>query len=618
MTRRYLGSRKNPYLKNVKISDEAKYQIDVVLDEARTKHAGSIKAKRGAFELDREKLITDSSEGMKPDSARFEIDLENDLNGADVTPKMLEDMSYSPSYRPNGKVGEQVSDITVSRLRYSALAGRKARAPKDLSFLSDPKARDEFDKRERDGKLRRDTKRNEVPIEQRRAELIEMLPKEQQEKVEDIAAEVNEKRQKKEIAHGKIIPPKKKGKYADPEDEALLRKINIDDPTEDFRRRVLGSENREDELPDQDGMEISMTDRPQFYSETRHWSRIESDNPTWSEIQQNTEIVIPQPKGNTSVNEGRFVPDDKYDPENRYQQQEGVKPREMPQQREGEHYEPIAVNPYAADTVLSPEEIKKILGDDIRRPGELTLPDDVTDPGLRSVWNGTYGMRYRKPDEPQFVDDFNDVPRAQKVIGVRQKKQKHTVSPARHRGQPRPRPEPQQPQSEQPSPFTMGYEAGQMGALDAEKEELERQRSDLARQREQLRRVLEEHEERKAQQEEDRRIREETRRRLEDEKRRRDEERFRREEMERARRDSRHAPQDDDRRVRPPYPPYPPPYPGQRPDERGKNQGRPPYGEMPRTAQPPFPWGPPPAPAAPQDRGVPTPSRTGGRTARRG
>lgn len=430
--RRYVGTDENPYLKDVEISDEAKYQIDVLVDEARTSHAGTIKSKKGAFALKREKLLHDDPDAMKPDSARFDIDIETDMNGGELTPKMLENMSYSASYRPKGKVGEQVSDITVSRLRYSALAGRKAKAPKDLSFLSDPLARDKFEQKERDGTLRRDSRRSDIPVEKRREQLIEMLPKEQQERYEDIAEQINERREKLDMAQGKIIKPReKKVNYTDVDAE-LLKRANVDDPTEDFRNRELRSENRADLLPEQAGMIESSRALPQFYSETRNWSKIESAQPTWSEIQQNTEIVVPAPKNSGSVNAGRFVSDDQYDPEDRYRQRDGVEPRRMPEASPDASYEALSVNPYTTDSALSPEELKKLLGTDVRRPGELSLPEGVTDPVLRSVWDGTYGARYAEPEEEEF-DDIYEIPDAprERIIGIKPLKEKHTPTPGR-------------------------------------------------------------------------------------------------------------------------------------------------------------------------------------------
>lgn len=403
MARRFSGNYKNPYLKDVQVSDEASYQLDVLLDEARTRKVGTIKAKKGAFELQRARLLSAHSEGMKPDSGRFDLDIDEDLNGGKVTPEMLEKMSYSPSYRPSGKVGEQISDFTVSRLRYSALSGRKARAPKDLYFLKDPAARDSFDKvKERDGRLRRSSVRNEIPVEKRRAELIEMLPKEQQEKFEDIAREVNEHREKRDTAQGRVIEPKKHRKRYDDEDLSMFaEQMQLYDPTEDFRRRELDERSREEKLPESSGLDTYSPQLPQMYSETRHWSRIDSDEPTWSEIQQNTEteVIGAKPKRDIApTNSGRYIPDEQFDPKNRYKQQSGIEPRRMPKLESYDDMKAISVNPYTLDCVLSPDEIEKIMKDDFRSPGQLSLPEEISDPKLRGVWNSTYGARYGKAD----------------------------------------------------------------------------------------------------------------------------------------------------------------------------------------------------------------------------
>lgn len=462
MARRFSGSYKNPYLKDVEVSEEASYQLDVLLDEARTRRVGTIKSKKGVFEIQRAKLLSKSKNAMKPDSARFDLDVEEDLNSGRLTSEMLEKMSYSPSYRPSGKVGEQISDFTISRLRYSALAGRKARAPKDLYFLKDPAARDKFEeKKERDGKLRRSTVRNEIPIEKRRAELIEMLPKEQQEKYEDIAREVNEFREKRDIAQGKAAPRKEHKKRYDDEDfSRLADMMEIDDPTEDFRRRELGEEDREDKLPEQHGMIDSERPLPQLYSETRHWSRIDSENPTWSEIQQNTETVVYGVKKETApspANHGRYISDEDFDPNNRYKQQSGVAPRRMPKLESYDDMKAISINPYTSDCVLSPDQIEEIMKDNFRSPGQLSLPDEITDPKLRGVWYGTYGAKYRQQDE-QAMREAMELQMAQQA----QHRRRKAPNPARKGNAPRVH------YADRPSayrePIAQGYALGQIEA----------------------------------------------------------------------------------------------------------------------------------------------------------
>ncbi len=480
MARRFLGSYKNPYLNDAEVSGEASYQLDVVLDEARTRRAGTMKAKKGAFDLQRERLLAERPEGMKPDSARFDIDVEEDLNRGRLTTEMLEKMSYSPSYRPSGKVGEQISDLTISRLRYSALAGRKARAPKDLSFLADPEARERFEekesdkKKERDGRLRRSTVRNEIPIEQRRAQLIEMLPKEQQEKYEDIAKEVNEHREKRDIAQGKIIDNKKRKKRFDDEDFSMLTKaMGIEDPTEDFRRRELDERQRDEKIPEQSGLIDSERPMPQLYSETRHWSRIDSEDPTWSEIQQNTETEVLGGRRETaqSVNPGRYIPDELYDPNNRYKQHSGVEPRRMPKLESYDDMKAISINPYTADCVLSPNQIDKIMDDSFRSPGQLSLPDDVRDPKLRSVWYSTYGARYREEEEREEREALM----AQQAQAQAQQNKRRTPNPARRRTAQNRVPIAQR-ASAYREPVAQGYAMGQAEADRIRREEEQRKK----------------------------------------------------------------------------------------------------------------------------------------------
>ncbi len=571
MARRFSGSYKNPYLKDVEVTEDASYQLDVLLDEARTRRVGTIKSKRGAFALQREKLLAERPDGMKPDSARFEIDIEEDLNSGRVTPEMLEKMSYSPSYRPSGKVGEQISDLTISRLRYSALAGRKARAPKDLSFLADPAAKDKFDekdsegKKERNGKLRRSTVRNEVPIEQRRAALIEMLPKEQQERYEDIANEINEFREKRDIAQGKIIDRTERKKRFDEEDfSKLTERVNYDDPTDDFRRRELDDRHREEMIPEQSGFIDSERPMPQLYSETRHWSRIDSENPTWSEIQQNTETVVYGAKKESApTNPGRYISDEQYDPNNRYKQLSGVEPRRMPKLESYDDMKAISINPYTADCVLSPEQIDEIMKDDFRSPGQLTLPEDIRDPKLRSVWYSTYGAKYREEEEREEREKLE----AQQQEELRQR-QRRTPNPKRRRNIQR------VPFAERASayrePVAQGYALGQAEAERMRREEERRQK------------IIEENECRLA--EEKKRKEQDEQRRAFEEKRKADAQRWAKEQEEYRRRMSGQTPPNPDPyRQQPPresgaVPPYIPPYGHQRqgaPAARTPDSGRP-------------------------------------------
>ncbi len=524
MARRISGHYKNPYLKDIEITDEASYQLDVLLDEARTRRVGTIKSKRGAFALKREKLLAQRPDGMKPDSARFDLDVEEDLNGGRITPEMLERMSYSPSYRPKGKVGEQISDFTISRLRYSALAGRKARAPKDLSFLADPAARDRFEeKKERDGKLRRSTVRNEIPVEERRARLIEMLPKEQQEKYEDIAKEINEFREKRDIAQGKVIDRKERKKRYDDEDiEKLRGAMDIDDPTEDFRRRELDDREREEKIPEQHGMNEYQRPMPQLYSETRHWSRIDSENPTWSEIQQNTETeVIGAKKESAPTNPGRYISDDQFDPKNRYKQQSGVEPRRMPKLESYDDMRAISINPYTSDCVLSPDEIEGIMKDDFRSPGQLSLPEEIHDPRLRSVWYNTYGAKYRAEEEREAREELEaqrPQPQRRRPPNPSRRRSAQSRVPIRDRA------------SAYREPIAQGYALGQLEA-DRLKHEEEKRRKIIA--------------------ENEKRLAEEKKRREFEEKRRADAQRWAKEQEEYRRRMSGQQPAGQ-----PPMPPY--------------------------------------------------------------
>lgn len=411
MARRYRATFRNPYL-DVNETDsqqEARFHVSIVMDEARGRTIGNLRAKKGAFELRREQLIEQRT-GKRPDSARFQYNLERDFRAETITPASLESMKYSPSYRPSGRVGEQITDVTVSHLKYTALAGRKVKPPKDLSFISDPEARRARQTEERSPSLRRDVRRLDSPVDKRRAELLEMLPPEQQEHPEEIVQEVNDKRSKREKALGKIIRPREHKKRFDEDDfSVLLEGQELTDPTAEFRQRELDERTREEVVPKQDGMEESTQQLPDFYSETRNWSSINSENPTWSEIQQATITHVPKPKGKKAAIEGRFVPDEQFDPSNRYRPMPGVAPRRAPTLYLNEDYDPLEIeNPYASDRLMSSEQIRGILARSEHGPGTLTVPEELTRPELLGAWYDSYSERFRPEQDRQQIDAFRE------------------------------------------------------------------------------------------------------------------------------------------------------------------------------------------------------------------
>lgn len=399
MARRYRLPFRNPYLEDA--SGKGKYHLSLVMEDAKEMRIGRIKSKAGAFQISREELTCSDQPVVRPSASRFEFDLESEGQNETITVATLEAMQYSPSYRPKGQVGERVADTTISRLRYQALAGRKSKPPRDLSFLSDAENRRSRQSEEQSSALRRDTRRSDVPIEKRRAALLAMLPPEQREQPEKIAQEVNERREREEKASGRIIPPRVHRKRFDEEDfSALTLARNIDDPTDDFRARELEEKRREDVVPVQEGMGESTQQLPEFYSETRYWSRINSENPTWSEIQQNTVTVVPKGSKKRARQEGRYVADDQFDPNDRYRPIRGVAPRRMPTLFTEEDYDPLHMdNPYAQGRVLSAEEIRGILNREERTVGTLEPPEGLTDPELLAEWYRGYSALYRTEED---------------------------------------------------------------------------------------------------------------------------------------------------------------------------------------------------------------------------
>ncbi|MBQ6796896.1 MAG: hypothetical protein IJP10_02665, partial [Clostridia bacterium] len=174
MARKYRADGKNPYIKQ---EGEAKFNYDLIMDEARQKwRAGSWRADSEDFHIDKESFAPEEEEkGERPSSDRFALDVKNDLLGDSISLSALEKLNYSPSYRPSGKLSERIAEPMSTPRRYDVLAGMKEAPPEDISFLSDASAR-RARLGDRKGALRKDTRRLGTSVDERRSAILRMIP----------------------------------------------------------------------------------------------------------------------------------------------------------------------------------------------------------------------------------------------------------------------------------------------------------------------------------------------------------------------------------------------------------------------------------------------------------
>ncbi|MBR6708181.1 MAG: hypothetical protein IKL84_00720, partial [Clostridia bacterium] len=287
----------NPYLDGE--DGENRYSAAIIMDEARERwRTGNWRAKSESFQLSRKEISgDDEDEDTSPSSARFRLDLRRDLMGETISLKKLGELDYSPSYRPQGNLDEHLVTPMSTMQRYDVLAGDLENPPEDLSFLTDAdkRLRRELEKSgsKKDGTLRKDTRRLDRSLSERRAALIDMLPDADTAEARQIVRESQRRKQRMDAEIGRA--PK------DPDQEKQEKKkkrrriyavpsARSDEPVPELRDLSVLRSSR---MPKQYGLDAERPELPEFESETRHWSRITSNNPSWSEIQQHTENLSP-------------------------------------------------------------------------------------------------------------------------------------------------------------------------------------------------------------------------------------------------------------------------------------------------------------------------------------
>ena len=395
----------NPYVDEA--SDEARFSTFVTMDEAHERwNNGSWHADKTNFELgpamfaDGRGLKLDESgrSTEPPRENRFAFDLQRDIINADQQSSHLDDSAYTSNDRPQGSIGSTLSNLTIDRLRYNALAGIQEELPEDLSYLYGTSETSRPRRRE----VRLRTHRClETPVDQRRAEVERMLPEEAKESPEAIMADIRRRRDIEDAKSGidssarKKAPPRGIYEYHSPDgsDEDFYtaeEHYDIEGMTERGSWRA--------ELPQQDGLVPDSRELPYFGRFSRNWSEIDPIDPDRSDMLRHTVNTIYEDDVQvTPLNRFRshsdsrdfYVPDDKFNPDDRYHQ--------MYQQRRNISAEDDVLtqsimsgsfsNPYID---ISSDRLKYLINHDMRGPGQVAEPEGLTDPALMYEWNMGY------------------------------------------------------------------------------------------------------------------------------------------------------------------------------------------------------------------------------------
>lgn len=307
----------NPYLEEG--SDQTKYSAEVIMDEARQKwRVGNWRARSEAFELDRSELTSQndaegqSAEGTKrPPATRFRIDIHRDLTNDSISRSKLQELDYSPSYRPKGDIEERMIGPRSTLQRYDVLAGELEAPPEDISFVSDADARREREQQKgssRTGQLRRDTRRLESSVDERRSELIKMLPDDDGSEARRIVKESSARRRREDAEIGRVRKNKVRYRFTHEDDLPEGEKSSRRRAEEVSESDLAGT--RMERLPQQTGMGDSSVKLPEFATEARYWSQIKSEKPSWSEVAAHSVNTVPKEEEPREL-DGRYIrPDD--------------------------------------------------------------------------------------------------------------------------------------------------------------------------------------------------------------------------------------------------------------------------------------------------------------------
>lgn len=383
----------NPYVDES--TREALFSTVVTMDEAHERwKKGQWKADKANFSLDDSFLNDDRMPAVqdKPEANRFAFDLHKDIIEGDVDSSRLDGIAYTASYRPQGSISSNISNLTVDRLRYNALADIKEDIPDDLSYLYGGVSRRTGAKKRARTKSRSHD-RLAAPVDKRRAQVDKMLPEQSMESPEKIMADIRKHRDIEDAKSG-IVRDTRKRRYSRgiydfiPEPGTVEKFSNS---YEEYSRDEVNERGSwRSEIPVQDGLVPDTKELPYFGRYSRRWSEIDPINPTRSEMLIHTVNTIyddddaPQKGENEySVSERDFDPRDRYRPL-------GKQRRTV---RAGDNVLQDSVtsgefnNPYVE---ISNEKLQELLNHDMRGPGNLPEPEGLTDPSLLYEWNMGY------------------------------------------------------------------------------------------------------------------------------------------------------------------------------------------------------------------------------------
>lgn len=394
----------NPYVEES--ANEARFSTVVTMDEAHERwFKGKWRADKANFDLD-ESFLNDGRnvpESEKSEKNRFAFDLKRDIIDGDMASSRLEDISYSASYRPQGSIGSNISNLTVDRLRYNALADIREELPDDLSYLYGNNSGSRVRKDKESGRVR-SRERLETSVDKRRAAVDKMLPERRGETPQMIMEDIKRRREIEDAKSGivRTSHPRKyrRGIYdVSPEPGSMLE---FYDAAEEYgHENVTERGSWRSDIPAQDGLVPDTKTQPYFGRFSRTWSEISPINPTRSEMLRHTVNTIydddtPQQDGRSSRfhanSEGRneyYVSDMDFDPEDRYRRLS----RQRRQVRAGDNVLQDRImsgkfnNPYVD---VSNERLQKVINHDLRGPGSSPEPEGLTDPALLYEWNMGY------------------------------------------------------------------------------------------------------------------------------------------------------------------------------------------------------------------------------------
>lgn len=382
----------NPYVDDS--TREALFSTVVTMDEAHERwKKGQWKADKANFSLDESFLNDDRmpAEKDEPKANRFAFDLQKDIIDGDVDSSRLDGIAYTASYRPQGSISSNISNLTVDRLKYNALADVKEDIPDDLSFLYGGASR----RASADNRVKaksRARNRLTTPVDKRRAQVDKMLPEQSVESPEKIMADIRKHRDIEDAKSG-IVRDTRKRHYSRgiydfiPEPGSMEEFSNSYD--EYSRDEVNERGSWRSEIPVQDGLVPDTKEIPYFGRYSRRWSAIDPLNPTRSEMLIHTvNTIYDDDPPQTGENE-YYVSEEDFDPRDRYRPL-GKQRRTV---RAGDNVLHDSVmsgefnNPYAK---ISNEKLQKLLNHDLHGPGHLPDPEGLTDPSLLYEWNMGY------------------------------------------------------------------------------------------------------------------------------------------------------------------------------------------------------------------------------------